>query len=150
MATDEGWSGQSWSGRINEAWSGQVDLVDADRTLPSRIHAAFERDWRSRPNDWVVVLRCGARRHRHPPRVGEVLNRGTAVRISHHPSGRAWTVLLGQPDAPSQSVRFPCDQRLEGGGRCPADWNIDTARLEAAYRRAVAEGRRVLTLGVDL
>jgi hypothetical protein len=118
-----------------------------DQRLPSR-HATARLAA-------VVVLRCGAGRHRHPPRVGEVFNYGVLmVRIG--PSGRAWTVTLKQPSpfewgrGMRRSVRFPCGQRLEGGRRCPADWNVDATRLEAAYRRAVAERKRELMLGVDL
>jgi hypothetical protein len=49
-----------------------------------------------------------------------------------------------------RSVRFPCLGRIEGGGRCTANWNVETPRLLAAYERAVAEGKRELTFGVDL
>jgi hypothetical protein len=68
------------------------------------------------------------------------------------PFGRRPLILdTGDPShRPVRSVRFPCLGRIEGGGRCTANWNVETPRLLAAYERAVAEGKRELTFGVDL
>ncbi|HEV8373647.1 MAG TPA: hypothetical protein VGR68_10625, partial [Actinomycetota bacterium] len=93
-----------------------------------------------------VTLRCGARRHRYRPRVGEVFG-GPIVQVKRAcdrgPAGGVYLVL-------PTSLRFPCGGRLEGGGRCPATWNVETARLQAAYRRALGERRPELVLPVDL
>jgi hypothetical protein len=124
------------------------DLVESEleragvRALPSR----FNRDDPSASED-IVVLRCGASRHRHPPRLGELF--GTAVLLKRtqgpHRDRRRWVSVSGHTGLHQpRSVRFPCRDD------CPADWNIDTARLVAAYRQAVASGRRTLVFGVDL
>jgi hypothetical protein len=124
--------------------------LDADRSIPSRAPAgALGR------GDWFVVLRCGAGRHQRPPRVGEV-SHGDVVwwapsrgqgRAQRHRGGAEFLRLglPAEPRTPPASLRFPCPER-----GCSADWNVATDRLEVAYWRAVAEGRRELTLGVDL
>jgi hypothetical protein len=98
------------------------------------------------------VLLCGAGRHRFPPRVGEVFHDGLMVKPTHALERRPVVLQQGpqQYGPPPRSVRFPCGGRLEGDGRCRADWNVEPARLQAAYRRAIEAGRRTLVLGVDL
>ena len=96
----------------------------------------------------VVTLRCGARRHRHPPRIGEVFcSRTGIVQVKRAcDRGPAGGVYLALPT----SLRFPCLGRIEGAGRCPADWNIDADWLRAAYRRALGERRPELVFPFDL
>jgi hypothetical protein len=128
-----------------------------ERMLPSRV--AVNTAWVGEPPlldvpDWIVVLRCGAGRHRHPPRVGEISSGGTMVMRTYAGAFDRRPVLLSGeyvdsgPNPPS--LRFPCRCRIEGGRRCKADWNVDTSCLQAAYHQAEAERRRELVLGVDL
>jgi hypothetical protein len=136
--------------RAVRRWQDDPDLVDrifdraANRALPSRSNRPSE-DW---PAGAVVVLRCGAGRHRHPPRVGEVFDRNadTVIKRTQGPrrDRRRLLIITEYGGRRIRSVRFPCRDD------CPADWNRDTATLEAAYRRAVAERKRELTFGVDL
>jgi hypothetical protein len=104
----------------------------------------------------VVVVRCGAGGHRFAPRVGEIHLHGGLIMLAYGPDrGVSVAPAIGPfqgqiPEDEPRSVRFPCRGRLEGGGRCKADWNVETPRLQAAYRRAVAERRHELVLGVDL
>jgi hypothetical protein len=130
-----------------DGWEDDPDASEYDerparaalRSLPSRLF---------RDGDPVVVLRCGAGRHQHPPRVGEVFGAALLVKRTYGPSlgRRRWVSITKDSGGRRRlrSVRFSC---RDG---CPADWNIDTARLEAAYRQAVASGRRTLVFGVDL
>jgi hypothetical protein len=94
----------------------------------------------------VVTLRCGVRRHRYPPRVGEVFGGRTGIvqvrRACDRLAGGVYLVL-------PTSLRFPCGGRLEDVGRCRADWNVETARLEAAYRRAVVDRQPELVFPFD-
>lgn len=85
--------------------------------------------------DDVVALQCGSRRCPRR-RVGEVFGGGTTVKRVCDPAS------VRNPGIGPPSVRFPC--------RCGADWNVGWTRLDAAYARAIAAGRRVLVLGVDL
>jgi len=96
----------------------------------------------------VVALQCGARRHRYPPRVGEVFGGPTGIMqvkraCDRGPAGGVYLVL-------PTSLRFLCLGPIEGGGRCAADWNIASDRLRAAYRQVLADGRRTLRFGIDL
>ena len=96
----------------------------------------------------VVTLRCGAGRHRYPPRVGEVFGKREGIiqvkrACDRGPAGGIYVVL-------PRSLRFPCFGRIEGGGRCPANWNVETPRLLAACQRAVDSDPRTLVFGVDL
>jgi hypothetical protein len=59
------------------------------------------------------------------------------------PAGGVYLVL-------PTSLRFPCGGRLEGGGRCRANWNVETARLQVAYRWALGERRPELVFPFDL
>jgi hypothetical protein len=134
-----------------DAWVDASDPPGFDRMLPSR--AAVNTSWVGEPPklygpDWIVVLRCGAGRHRHPPRVGEISSGGTMVMRTYAGAFNRRPVLLSDEHVDSGpnplSLRFPCRRD------CPADWNVETPRLQAAYRWAVDERRRELVLGVDL
>jgi hypothetical protein len=134
---------------------------DADRYIPSRASAEHrlppgEAVYLAGPlgrADLFVVLRCGAGRHRdltdqRPPRVGEVtVGAGVVWWAPSRDAGRrrrGRAKFLHGGEVPP-SLRFPCPDR-----GCSADWNVATDRLEVASWRAAAEGKRELTLGVDL
>jgi hypothetical protein len=134
----------TWLGYEGEANDGDGNEL-YQRSMPSRHPLPIA-------SEWVVVLRCGADRHRHPPRVGEVHGGGDAVWwASRRGRGQRQGGGRGVPASPPPpSLRFPCGGRLEGGGRCRADWQVATDRLQAAYWRAALDGKRELVFQFDL
>jgi hypothetical protein len=127
-------------------------LARADDPPPNLSRLRSRQTLRSPSDQWIVVLRCGAGRHRSPPRVGEVslsLDGGGPPLVDQGVQGMAHRLYGGrdsyliQEQKPT-ALRFPCRRD------CPADWNVITPRLITAYRRAVESGRRTLVFGVDL